>query len=458
MISRSPLEELAAELGADVARIEREVQLRVTAALSTIEVRLAAVDAKMAELRAAKAESDLRAQNAERALAEAVAVRLAELKDGEPGPIGPQGPPGESVKGDKGDPGQNADPEEIGRIITQHVAAAFATVRVPQDGENADPALIAEMVAAAVAKVTPALPDSEEIRALVVAEVERSVKSLPAPADGHTPTEAELAPLIDAAVSRAVAALPKAKGGEDGKSVEPAEVERMVAAAVAELPPAEPGAPGKTAYQLAAEAGFDGDQATWLGSLRGPQGPQGVKGEQGESIKGEQGERGEDGAPGMLPIVKTWADGVTYAGEVKTHNGALWQAICDTGTAPGADDWICLAMSGRSLRPRGLWGADAEYRYLDLVQRDGATFMALRDDPGPCPGDGWQLVARQGKAGQQGPKGDRGDQGMRGLSGVGLADLYLDDDKVLVAVLTDGTKKTVDFYPTLEETQRGVAR
>src|SRR5690606_41917233 len=43
----------------------------------------------------------------------------------------------------------------------------------------------------------------------------------------------------------------------------------------------------------------------------------------------------KDGAPGKLPIAKEWSDGVHYEGDVRTHKGALWQAVKDTGREIG---------------------------------------------------------------------------------------------------------------------------
>jgi hypothetical protein len=45
---------------------------------------------------------------------------------------------------------------------------------------------------------------------------------------------------------------------------------------------------------------------------------------------------------------------------------------------------------------------------------DGASFVAKRDNPGLCPGNGWQLLSRQGKRGQRGEKGETGPRGERG--------------------------------------------
>ena len=71
------------------------------------------------------------------------------------------------------------------------------------------------------------------------------------------------------------------------------------------------GEPGKSAYEIAVEQGFEGDEQAWLESLKGekgdagPQGPTGPKGEPGEQgPAGEQGVEGPQGPPG-----KDGADG-----------------------------------------------------------------------------------------------------------------------------------------------------
>ena len=72
------------------------------------------------------------------------------------------------------------------------------------------------------------------------------------------------------------------------------------------------GIDGKSAYEIAVEHGFVGDEKTWLETLKGaqgpvgPQGPQGEKGDQGEvgpqgpaGVQGPQGERGPQGEQGV---------------------------------------------------------------------------------------------------------------------------------------------------------------
>jgi hypothetical protein len=62
-------------------------------------------------------------------------------------------------------------------------------------------------------------------------------------------------------------------------------------------------------------------------------------------------------------------------------------------------------------RVRGTYQASASYARGDVVALDGGSFLARRDDPGKCPGDGWQLMARQGQRGVAGERGERGPPG-----------------------------------------------
>jgi len=59
-------------------------------------------------------------------------------------------------------------------------------------------------------------------------------------------------------------------------------------------------------------------------------------------------------------------------------------------------------------RIRGTHDPKAEYFANDLVAKDGASFVAKRNNPGPLPGDGWQLLARQGQRGIAGERGAPG--------------------------------------------------
>ena len=93
---------------------------------------------------------------------------------------------------------------------------------------------------------------------------------------------------------------------------------------------------------------------------------------------------------------------------------------------------------------RGTFNETAEYRRLDVVARNGGSFVALKDKPGPCPGSGWQLVASQGKRGVAGERGERGPPGPRGDAGASSAticDWKIDRARYLVMpVMSDGSE------------------
>ena len=108
------------------------------------------------------------------------------------------------------------------------------------------------------------------------------------------------------------------------------------------------------------------------------------------------------GPPGKLPVVRAWVDRVYYEGEVVIRHGATWQASGDTGRAPPAqrlDMPAAAGEDGRSPTVREHLGRRmAVYSALDIVALNGGQFIARHDNPGPCPGDGWQLLASAGQA------------------------------------------------------------
>src|SRR5215475_14638438 len=100
-----------------------------------------------------------------------------------------------------------------------------------------------------------------------------------------------------------------------------------------------------------------------------------------------------------------YRDSVTYRAEFVSHEGTLYQAKKDAAQAPGGSDWICVARAGRdAVTPnvRGTFSVDETYKQLDIVVSDGAGFIAKHDNPGICPGEGWQLLSRQGRSGRNG--------------------------------------------------------
>jgi hypothetical protein len=79
---------------------------------------------------------------------------------------------------------------------------------------------------------------------------------------------------------------------------------------------------------------------------------------------------------------------------------------------------------------------------LDIVSRDRATFIARCDNPGACPGDGWQVIATQGHRGERGLQGEKGERGPKGEPGVcapAIVEWKLDRNAYeATPILTDG--------------------
>jgi hypothetical protein len=111
---------------------------------------------------------------------------------------------------------------------------------------------------------------------------------------------------------------------------------------------------------------------------------------------------------------------VFYEGDVVTFDGGTFQATCDTGQPPTHADWICLALAGRDAKQlsiRGTYNPGDDYKEFDVVMGNGSSFVARRDDPGACPGEGWQALSLVGKRGPQGPRGEVGERGLQGERG-----------------------------------------
>ena len=160
---------------------------------------------------------------------------------------------------------------------------------------------------------------------------------------------------------------------------------------------------------------------------------------------GEPGPRGEPGPPGKIESVRAYVeDAVHYRGDIVTHGGSTYHAQCDTAREPPHEDWICVARAGidgkdgrdgRSLEVRGLFNNKETYQALDIVALNGGSFIAKKDNPGPCPGAGWQLIASQGK------RGDKGERGLQGIPGVPVVihNWRLDRaNYIAVPVMSDG--------------------
>lgn len=198
------------------------------------------------------------------------------------------------------------------------------------------------------------------------------------------------------------------------------------------------------------------------------------KGEKGDS--GTMGERGESGTNGR--------DGIGLASALINREGGLVVTTTDgqvrelgivigrdgvdgkdgnsgrdgtDGTPgergekgdPGSDGRD--GKDAREVTPKGLYDPEAEYRSLDVVMLSGSAFVAKRDEPGECPGEGWMLLAQRGKRGDRGERGERGLPGKDGKDGPQPVAFKLEPDTMqLMMVLDSGDVLEADFSPVVE--------
>jgi hypothetical protein len=366
------------------------------------------------EAQAARSIAELRAEvmTLREAETNAVRARLEKIhdgQDGKEGPVGPHGPQGpQGLPGERGEPGVAGERGECGPA-----------------GEPGPAGMVGR--AGDVGGLGPPGPNGE-------------------PGDrgpAGPPGESGVAGRDGVAGER----------GERGERGEPG-------------PIGEPGPVGP--------AGRDGTPgADGPAGAIGPRGEQGPIGERGEigpdgpvGSEGPRGERGEQGPIGKLPIAKAYEAGkVHYLGDVVVHHGSTWQAIRDTGSAPPHDDWIGLCSrgsDGAGPTIRGTYNTEAKYQQFDIVALNGGSFIAKSDQPGACPGPGWQLIASQGKPGIKGTpgdKGERGPQGARGEAAPIIIGWEVDRRRYLVTpVMSDGSDVPPISMRELFEQFHGEAR
>lgn len=86
----------------------------------------------------------------------------------------------------------------------------------------------------------------------------------------------------------------------------------------------------------------------------------------------------------------------------------------------------------------GAWKPDTEYRELQEVAWNGATWRAIRGTLSEPPSDDWRLVSQRGKSGPRGEPGPMGLQGAPGPEGRGIGHVGW-EGKGFAVTLTDGT-------------------
>jgi hypothetical protein len=339
--------------------------------------------------------------------------------DGAPGLNGERGADG--ANGRDGVDGKSVDPVDVERMVTD----AISRIPAPKDGRDG----------ADGKDGAPGTDGKDGLPGTKGADGERGADGAPGQ-DGINGHDGADGKSIDpAAVAEMVAA-----------EIEKANVEGIVQRVVEALPTPRDGVDGKDG-----EIGPKGEKGD--AGAEGASGRDGIDGAVGRD--GIDGKDGRDGADGKLPIVRAWIDTVHREGDVVSHSGATWQASRDTGKEPPHTDWTCLAASGRpgkdadEIQVRETYDADTTYRRLNIVALNGNAFIARKDEPGPCPGADWQVIAMRGKAGAPGEPGKKGDMGSRGLPGPGLSEMSFGPDGILKARNADGSEVECDMHAIL---------
>lgn len=151
-----------------------------------------------------------------------------------------------------------------------------------------------------------------------------------------------------------------------------------------------PGAEGKSAYQLAKEAGFEGDETSWLASLKGEKGEQGTP--------GVNGTNGKDGAAATIQI-----------GTVSSTSGSA--SVTNSGTDKAAILNFNL--------PKGTDGTtpNITINATTLEPGNNVTVNKTGTDAAPV----FTFGIPRGVDGKNGEKGATGAQGVTGAPGAAAA-------------------------------------
>lgn len=168
------------------------------------------------------------------------------------------------------------------------------------------------------------------------------------------------------------------------------------------------GADGKSAYQIAVDNGFSGDEKTWLESLVGKQGEQGIQGPQGEQgpqgLQGETGPQGEKGDDGKSAYDIAKSEG--FSGTTEEWLASLKGA----DGAPGKDGKDGSSVSLKNSADECTVANSDAY-----INKENYHIYIFRGEV-----DGERKFDDLGEfaiVGPQGPKGDKGDKGEQGIQG-----------------------------------------
>jgi hypothetical protein len=120
-----------------------------------------------------------------------------------------------------------------------------------------------------------------------------------------------------------------------------------------------------------------------------------------------------------------------------------------------------LEQSGLVPRVKGTFSEHETYSALDICALNGGLWLAKFSNPGPLPGEGWQLMSCRGSKGERGlvgPRGERGEVGPQGEPGPGITGWKVDREKFRITPLLKGGHygPPVDLLPMFQEYDRQI--
>lgn len=250
-----------------------------------------------------------------------------------------------------------------------------------ENGKDADPVVLAELVASEVARVVGALPVPQDgksvtvddvrplVEQLVSAALADAVKALPVPKDGANGTSVtidDVAPLIDDAVAKAVAAVPVPENGIDGAD-------------------GVDGNDGRDGLDAVEPIIKDGVLLFTMsnGSVK----------EIGRVV-GANGSDGRDGAAG--------ADGLGFDDMIAEYDGERGITLRFVRGKQVKEFVFTMPV----VIDRGVWaeGRDGGYAKGDAVTWAGSVWISQKEANSDKPdgGDGWRLSVKRGRDGKDG--------------------------------------------------------
>lgn len=284
---------------------------------------------------------------------------------GDPGEPGPRGEPGQA--GERGPAGEKGDPGEPGRPGEKGDRGEKGDPGT--NGKDADPEVIARMVAEGIAK---ALPDAVQkaIDAMMPGLMAKAVEALPKPKDGQDGRDGR-----DGKDGR------DGTTGRDGAEIQP-------------LPAIDPA----KSYPQGTWAKHAG--GLWLSRAA------------------------TDGMTGWDCIVNGLAAVQVQAAE------DLRSVTFGIEQSSGAADRKTLTLP--TMIHRGVWREEDLYHRGDSTTRDGSMWVLMTDEQKGKPGDdgsGWVLSVKRGRDGRDGLRGEKGERGAEGRAGKDLTQMTFDGRK-----------------------------